>query len=160
MAAILSSEGFRFLFRTDKGTVSRDVWWFGTTLISTIVLSFQIVWLLVSPYATSDLSQRGLFDAAALGVYSFLIVYAFVAFLSGVCWYNLSAKRFRDRGLAPSFAGLPMVLALLAGAAHWLAPRMPEMVPAFVPSTLDIALVLVILWCVFELGLRPAAKVS
>lgn len=158
MAALLSGEGFRFLFRQDKGVIARDVWWLGTAMTGAIVLVLSLVWFAVSPYATSDLSRRGLIDPTALGVYVYLFFYAAIALVCTVSWYNLSAKRFRDRGRAPAFAGLPLVAALFAGAAHWLAPRLPEMVPFWAVATLDMALLAVILWTIFELGIRPSAR--
>ena len=158
MAALLSGEGFRFLFRTDKGEITRETWLLGTAMTGAVVFVATIIWFVISPFATSDLARRGLFDATTLGVYVYLMFYAFIVLLTGVCWYNLSAKRFRAIGRSPSFAGLPLVLALLAGAAHWTAPRVPDMVPFWSPWVLDAALVLVILWTCYELGIRSSSR--
>ena len=157
MTAILSAEGFRFLFRTDKGEITRDTWWLGTALTGSIVFAATMIWFVISPFANSDLSRRGLFDPTTLGVYVYLMLYAFIILLTGVCWYNLSAKRFRAVGRAPSLAGLPLVLALFTGAAHWIAPRVPGMVPFWSPWVLDAALVVVILWTLYELGIRSSS---
>jgi uncharacterized membrane protein YhaH (DUF805 family) len=154
MAALLSGEGFRFLFRTDKGEISRETWWLGTALTGSIAFVATMIWLALRPLAHTDLSQRGLIDPATLGVYVYLILYAFLVLLTGVCWYNLSAKRFRALGRAPSLAGAPLVLALLAGAAHWISPRVPEMAPIWAAWILDAALVIVVLWTIYELGVR------
>ena len=113
---------------------------------------------MIAPFANSDLSRRGLFDPTTLGVYLYLMVYAFIILLTGVCWYNLSAKRFRAMGRAPSLAGLPLVLALFTGAAHWITPRVPDMVPFWSPWVLDASLVVVILWTLFELGIRSTPR--
>ncbi len=158
MAALLSGEGFRFLFRTDKGVVSREVWWLGTALTGAVAFVTTMIWFAIAPMATSDLSRRGLIDPTAIGVYAYLIAYAFVVMLCGICWYNLSAKRFRDLGLAPSLAGLPLVLALFAGAAHWTSPRLPDMVPFWSPWLLDAALAVVIAWTIYQLGFQSSAR--
>jgi uncharacterized membrane protein YhaH (DUF805 family) len=158
MAALLSGDGFRFLFRTDKGEITRETWWLGTAMTGGVVFVAAIIWFVISPFATSDLARRGLFDPATLGVYVYLMLYAFIILLGGVCWYNLSAKRFRAVGRAPSFAGLPLALALLTGAAHWTAPRVPDMVPFWSPWVLDAGLVLVILWTFYELGIRSSPR--
>jgi uncharacterized membrane protein YhaH (DUF805 family) len=158
MAAILSGEGFRFLFRTDKGEISRETWWLGTAMTGGIGLVATLVWFAVQPYANSDLSRRGLFDPTTFGVYVYLMLYAFIVLLTTVCWYNLSAKRFRAVGRASSFAGLPLALALVTGAAHWVAPRVPDMVPYWSPWVLDAALVVVILWTLNELGIRSTSS--
>jgi uncharacterized membrane protein YhaH (DUF805 family) len=158
MAALLSAEGFRFLFRTDKGEITRETWWFGTAMTGAVVFVATVIWFVISPFATSDLARRGLFDPATFGVYLYLMFYGFIILLTGVCWYNLSAKRFRAVGRSSSFAGLPLALALLAGAAHWTAPRVPDMAPFWSPWVLDASLVLVILWTCYELGIRSSSR--
>jgi uncharacterized membrane protein YhaH (DUF805 family) len=158
MSAILSGEGFRFLFRTDKGVIARDVWWLGTALTSAVAFVATIIWILIAPLAKHNLAERGLIDPATLGVHLYLALYAFLILLTGVCWYNLTAKRFRAIGRAPAFAGLPLVLGLFAGAAHWVAPRLPEMVPFWSVTAIDTGLAFVIIWTLFECGFKT--KVS
>jgi len=49
--------------------------------------------------------------------------------------------------------------ALLAGAAHWLQPRVAEVMPFWYVAAVDVLLVAVIVWNVVELGYlgaRPA----
>ncbi|MBX9740216.1 MAG: hypothetical protein K2X62_09100 [Beijerinckiaceae bacterium] len=158
MALRIRGEGFRFLFRTDKGVVNREVWWLGTALIGAVVAVTTAIWLTIAPMASTDLARRGLVDPTALSVYLYLIVYAFVALIAGVCWYNLSAKRFRDLGREPSLAGLPLVAALFSGALHWVQPRMPDVIPGWTTMALDIGLLVVILWTVYELGVQRGAR--
>jgi len=157
MSAILSGEGFRFLFRTDKGVIARDVWWLGTALTGAVAFVATLIWFAIAPLAKHGLAERGLIDAATLGVHLYLAVYAFLILLTGVCWYNLTAKRFREMGRAPAFAGLPLVLGLFAGAAHWVAPRLPEMVPQWSATAIDICLAFVIIWTLFECGFKTKA---
>ena len=158
MALSLRGEGFRFLFRTDRGVVNREVWWMGTAILAGIAALSTGIWFTISPYVTTDLSRRGLVDPVALGVYAYLMVHAFMILLTAICWYNLSAKRFRDRGRPPSLAGLPLVLAVFAGALHWLQPRVSETIPVWSTGVLDIVLLIVVLWTIYELGIRPAAE--
>ncbi|MDB5648610.1 MAG: hypothetical protein JWL62_130 [Hyphomicrobiales bacterium] len=160
MAGLLSGEGFRFLFRTDKGVVNREVWWLGTAMTGAVAFVTTAIWFAIAPLATSDLARRGLVDPMALTVYVYLMLYAFIVLLCGVCWYNLSAKRFRDIGRAPSFAGLPLVMALCSGALHWLQPRVAESIPGWTVTALDIVTLGVILWALYELGSKPGAKQS
>lgn len=159
MAALLSGEGFRFLFRTDKGEISREVWWLGTALTGAVAVATTLGLSLLLPYARTQLTDmaNGLIQPMTLAFYVYLMLYAFVIALTGVCWYNLSAKRFRAQGRAPSLAGLPLALGLVAAGAHWIARR-PDTMPAWAPLTLDGLLVLVILWCVYELGIRTARQ--
>ena len=157
MSAILSGEGFRFLFRTDKGVIARDVWWLGTALTGAVAFVATLIWVLIAPLAKHGLAERGLIDMATLGVHLYLAVYAFLILLTGVCWYNLTAKRFRAMGRAPAFAGLPLVLGLFAGAAHWVSPRLPEMVPLWSATAIDMGLAFVIIWTLFECGFKTKA---
>lgn len=157
MSAILSGEGFRFLFRTDKGVIARDVWWLGTALTGAVAFVATLIWVLIAPLAKHGLAERGLIDPATLGVHLYLALYAFLILLTGVCWYNLTAKRFRAMGRAPAFAGLPLVLALFAGATHWVSPRLPEMVPLWSALAIDTGLAFVIIWTLFECGFKTKA---
>jgi uncharacterized membrane protein YhaH (DUF805 family) len=158
MSAILSGEGFRFLFRTDKGEIARNVWWLGTALTGAVAFMATIIWFVIAPLAKHDLAERGLIDPATLGVHVYLAVYAFLILLTGVCWYNLTAKRFRALGRAPALAGVPLVMGLIAGAAHWVSPRLPEMVPMWSAYALDMALAFVVIWTLIECGFKTKAE--
>ena len=158
MSAILSGEGFRFLFRTDKGEIARDVWWLGTALTGAVAFVATLIWVRIRPLAKHTLAERGLIDPATLGVHVYLAIYAFLILLTGVCWYNLTAKRFRAVGRAPALAGLPLVLGLFAGAAHWVSPRLPEMVPLWSAYAIDMSLAFVVIWTLFECGFKTKAN--
>ena len=72
--------------------------------------------------------------------------------LVAVSFYNLSAKRWRDRGRPAALAGaLPLAL-LLAGAAHWLVPRSEDVLPIWIALALDGLVLVVALWTAVELG--------
>ena len=80
------------------------------------------------------------------------IAYGFICLLLLICFYNLSAKRWRDLGRPPAFAGiLPFVGAIVA-ALHWLEPRVGGDTPAYAGDRRRSALVAVLIWNVIELG--------
>ena len=146
--------GLRFLFRTDQGTVARRDWWRGAAILAAPLLVLTAGWKLLEPFANRSLDERNLVDAMTIVTYVYLIVYAFVVLLIAVSFFNLSAKRLRARRLPPGLAGLPPLAALCAGAAHWLHPRVSEVMPFAIVAGLDLALAASLLWIVFELGLR------
>jgi hypothetical protein len=145
---------WRFLFRQDQGEISRAVWLRGVGMLAAPLLVLTGGWLLLLPYANRGLDQRGLVDPLAFVTYFYLAGFAFVVILIAVSFYNLSAKRFRARGLAPPFGGLVPFAALIAGAAHWLQPRVADVLPRFAVLACDVAAVAIALWCLYELGLR------
>ena len=109
------------------------------------LLIATIVWIAIAPFAHRDL-ERGsaLVDPAALAVYVYLLLYAFAVILIAVCYYNLSAKRFRARALTPGLAGLVPLAALLAGSTHWIVPRSEGMVPGWAALVADVLLAAVV----------------
>jgi hypothetical protein len=78
--------------------------------------------------------------------------------LVAVSYVNLSAKRFRDRHLSPAlgYASIAPFAALLAGAAHWLQPRVTEAMARGWVWGADAILIAVALWTLYELGLQPS----
>ena len=69
---------------------------------------------------------------------------------------NLSAKRFRDRGLSPplGLASLAPLLALVAGAAHFVQPYVAEVMSRWYVWGVDALFVAAALWTIYELGWR------
>jgi uncharacterized membrane protein YhaH (DUF805 family) len=153
----VESPSFRFLFRTDQGRIDRAVWWRGAAMVAIPLALMTGIWWAISGWAHRDLTERAFADPATFVAYAFLIVYAFAILLGAICFYNLSAKRFRDRGLPGAWAGLLPFAALVVGAAHWLQPRVAEVMPFWIVAGLDIVLVGVILWTLAELGFRNDA---
>ncbi len=144
---------FSFLFRTDKGRVDRAVWWRGTLPLVALVLVTTVGWELLEPYAHHDLSTQPFIAPATIAAFTYLLVYAFALILVGVCEYNLSAKRFRDRGRPPALAAV-LPLSLLFGAAViWFIPRSFGSVPDWVAPVVIAALLAVAGWNVVELGI-------
>jgi hypothetical protein len=155
MSGLFSRESLNFLYRNDQGEVSRAVWWSGLVPLASLLLVLTIIWLLVAPWGQRGLNERAFIDVRTIVSYAYLLFYTLAVILIAVSYTNLSAKRFRARGRIGGFAGLLPLAALLAGAAHWLYPRVPESMPYWSLVAADLTLVGVVLWHVFDLGLSP-----
>jgi len=145
-----------FLFRRDEGRIDRDVWWYGSAWLGGIFAVLTVIGFLLAPYAKHDLSTTPLFTWPIFISYLYLIVYIFAVILISICHYNLSAKRWRDRGKPSAFAGLVSFFALVAGAAHWLHPQMEETVPMWMVIAADIGFMALLIWMIVELGFLPS----
>lgn len=153
-----TESGFFFLFRSDLGRIDRATWWKGVAIIVGPLALMTLGWRALSALPQHGMAQSAVIDPAALLVDAYHIVYGLAIILAAICFYNLSAKRFRDRGRPRSLAGVPPFAILLAGAAHWFQPRSQGEEAAFVPFLFDALVVLVALWSVAELGFRASAK--
>ncbi len=145
----------RFLFRTDQGRIGAKTWWAGSLGLAAILAVLTAVDVLLMPYRQHDLAKTPFFDGAVIAAYVYVIVYVFALILIAICFYNLSAKRWRDRAKPAALAGLLPFVALLAGAAHWLYPQMNGEVPAWSLIAIDAAFVIILIWTVIELGAMP-----
>ena len=87
-----------------------------------------------------------------------MFCYALAIFLIAISHYNLSAKRFRDRGKPAELAGLLPFVALMTGAAHWLQPRVADVMGRGWTVGIDITLLALAVWLVIELGILQGAK--
>jgi uncharacterized membrane protein YhaH (DUF805 family) len=146
-------QGFSFLFRTDQGRIGRAVWWRGTIGLLLVLGVLSALWRLLEPYAnrTVEVGQR-LFDPMTFVAFTYLLFYAVAVMLIAVCHYNLSAKRWRDRGRIGGLAGLLPAAALFAGAAHWLQPRVADVMPPITVTLFDAVLLGIVVWNIVELG--------
>jgi uncharacterized membrane protein YhaH (DUF805 family) len=152
-------QGFTFLFRQDQGTIGRATWWRWTLVLALVLGVLSGIWQLLSPYANRTVAAGDhLFDPMVFFAYAYLLVFAFAVMLIGICHYNLSAKRWRDRGRIGGLAGLLPLSILLTAAAHWLQPRVPESMPLWTVTACDVILLACLVWNVIELGTldRPA----
>ena len=146
----------RFLYRTEVGRIDRAIWVKGAGALAAILAPFVVLWFALSPYTAHDLATDPFFVPMTAVAYAYVLIYTFVILLVAVSYVNLSAKRFRALGRpAPlALAGLVPLVALIAGATHWLQPRVAEVMPLFWVWGVDAVLLAVILWTVYELGLR------
>jgi hypothetical protein len=145
---------FNFLFRTDQGTISADVWWRGTIALAGALLFLHFVWEAISSQPRESLSERGgLFDPLVFATYFYLTFYGIMIILIAVSHYNLSAKRWRTCGKAPALAGLWPLSALVAGAAHWLQPRMADVIAPWTVGALDLVFGAIAIWNIYQLGI-------
>ncbi len=152
MAALSVDGGARFLFRTDQGRIDAPTWRRGTALLLAILVALTAIWIPLEPLTHRDLATSPFFAWATIAAFAYLVLYAFAILLIAVCHYNLSAKRWRDRGWPGALAGLLPLFALFSGAAHWLQPRVSEDIPYWYVAGVDALLVAVILWNIVELG--------
>lgn len=160
MASLPTSERIAFLYRTEQGHIGRADWRRGAAGLAAPLISLTLIWFALSPYTEHDLAKSPFFVWQTVAAYAYLAVYALAVLLISASWVNLSAKRFRDLGRpAPlALAGLLPLAALLTGAAHWLQPRVAEVMPRWYVTIGDAALAAVALWTLFELGFRETAK--
>ncbi len=149
---------FFFLYRTDKGRIDRATWWRNIAPLIAIGLAGTIGWVLLSPYAQHDLSKQAFIAPLTIVAYVYLLVFAFALLLVGVCTYNLSAKRFRDRGQPGALAAILPLSLLFGSALIWFIPQSFDEIPLWVQPVTIVALVTVAAWNVVELGLRPSGK--
>lgn len=146
-----------FLFRSDAGQIDAATWRRGTLLLVGIFAVLTIGWHLIQPYADHDLNTTLLFTIAILFANLYRLLYGFALIMILISYYNLSAKRWRDIGKPAALAGLLPLLASIAGALHWLEPRVAPDMPHLIPVTADIALAAIFIWNVVELGgFRPS----
>ena len=134
-----SSERIRFLFRADQGRVDRDVWRRAALGLLAFIAPFIGVGLLLAPYTEHDLSKSPLFVPMTALAYAYLIFFAFVAMLLGL-------------------ASLPLLAVFLAAAAHWLQPRIAEVMPRWQVYPFDTAAVIVAGWTLYQLGFAPGRE--
>jgi uncharacterized membrane protein YhaH (DUF805 family) len=141
-----------FLFRTDAGRIDAPTWWRSTLLLVGIFVVLTIGWHLIQPYGDHDLDTTLLFTIGIFAANLYRLLYGFAVIMILICYYNLSAKRWRDIGRPAALAGLLPLLACIAGALHWIEPRVDPDMPHAIPIAADITLAAVFVWNVIELG--------
>ena len=151
----MADAGFRFLYREDRGRISRAAWWRATLPLAALVALATAGWVAVRPYALHDLNSQPFIDGATVGAYLYLATYAFGLILAAVCSYNVSAKRFRDRGRIGRWAAVLPLAALLTGALVWFIPQSLGDVPDWAGRVAEVALLAVAAWNVLDLGFGP-----
>ena len=148
----MTDGGFRFLYREDRGRISRAAWWRGVLPLAMLVALATAGWLALRPYAVHDLATQPFIDGATLAAYIYLALYSFGLILAAVCYYNVSAKRFRDRGRAGRWAAALPLAAFLTGALVWFIPQSFGEVPDWTGPVAEVALLVVAVWNLADLG--------
>lgn len=150
----MDAERIRFLFRSEQGRIDRETWIYGAGALLAVLAPLTLIWLALEPYTAHDLAKTPFFAPKTVAAYAYLIFYSFVVLLIAISFVNLSAKRFRDRGRTPplGLASLAPLAALLAGAAHFAQPRLPEVLARWHVWGVDALLISVVAWTVYELG--------
>ncbi len=90
--------------------------------------------------------------AATLLAYVYLAGFAFAMILIAICEYNLSAKRFRDRGRPAVLAAILPLSLLATGALIGFVPPSFEALPHWVEPAALALVVAVAAWNVVDLG--------
>lgn len=149
----MASGGFRFLYRTDAGRIARATWARGALPLLLAFSALTAVLRQALRFTNRPLGERAFIDGSTIAAHVYIVVYAAAALLIAISWVNLSAKRFRDRGRpAPlALAGLLPLAAFVAGAAHWLQPRVAEVMPRWSVTTLDALALAALIWTIAEM---------
>jgi len=156
MSLAVETPSAGFLFRQEEGRIDKSLWWYGSLRLGGLFAALTVIAFFVLPYTKHDLSTTPLFTWPIFASYVYLILYLFAIILIGVCHYNLSAKRWRDRGKPAAFAGLVPFFAMFAGAVHWLHPQMVDAVPYWMVMLADAGFFALLIWMIIELGFLPS----
>lgn len=150
----------RFGFRTGEGRIGARTWRQGSALLGVPLAVLTLIWFLLAPYAHRDLASTPFLAFGTIAAFVYLLFYAFFILLIAICHYNLSIKRWRDRGwpFPGALAGLLPLSALASGAAHWLQPRVAGVMPYWYVAGLDGVIVAIALWNAVELGFFAARE--
>jgi len=154
--AALAPYSAGFLFRTDRGRIDAKTWIVGSLWLGGIFAPMTAVAFLSRPYMKHDLAASPFFAWSVIAAYVYIVIYVFALILIAICFYNLSAKRWRDRGKPSAFAGLLPFFALLAGAIHWLYPQMDGEIPIWSVIAADGIFLALLIWTIVELGFLPS----
>ena len=146
---------FHFLYRTDRGRIDRATWWRGIVPLVAIGAVMTGAWLLVRPYTHHDLATSPFLAAPTILAFLYLAIFSFAVILIAVCSYNLSAKRFRDRGRHGSLAAVLPLAAFCAGALIWFIPRSFGEVPGWASPLSLLVVAAIAAWNVWDLGFGP-----
>lgn len=159
MLASMADFTGRFGFRTDQGRIDAAAWRQGTLFLAVPLAVLTLIWFVLAPFTQHDLARTPFLAWGTMAAFIYLMFYAFAILLIAICHYNLSAKRWRDRGwrFPGALAGLLPIAALISGAAHWLQPREAEIISYWYVAGIDFALVAVIAWNAVELGCLDTA---
>ncbi len=143
-----------FLFRSDAGVIDVPTWRRHAGWLALLTAALTLGWLALAPFARHDLATSAFIAPLTIVAYTYLIAFAFTVLFIAIAFYNLSAKRLRERGLPTGLGGLIPLGALFAGAAHWLQPQVPDVIATWYVVGLDVLLAGAVGWTIIALGLR------
>lgn len=160
-----SQSRFRFLYREWEGVIDARQWARAAWPPAAIALAIVALWAVISPTPPRPLSNKELSEPGALLALAYFIGYSLtavfsvlVALLLAVMEYFVCAKRFRDRALPASLAGLAPFSILLAGAAHWYVAQTRDPSIGLVPYIFDTLAVVGCGWTIGELGFGASRR--
>lgn len=147
----MTSSNLRFLYRDAGGTIGPGQWARASAAPIGAALAMTAVALAIAP-GPRDLSTQPFFSWSIFASHAYFIVYSFALIVLAVAQYFVSAKRFRDLGMSPGWAGLAPFSLFLLGAVLWFQPRSEGLMPAWCVYPFIIVAAGVVVWSIFELG--------
>ena len=154
------AERRRFLFRSEDGVIDAPTWRFHAGWLAALLLALTLVWLVLRPYAHHDLSQSAFLAPLTIIAFAYLIIFTFAVLLIAISFTMLSMKRLRDRREPVGLGGLVPLLALFAGALHFLQPQATDVISWWYLVITDVALAAAIVWTVVDCGFKPGRGTS
>ena len=158
MADAAVGNRFFFLYRQAEGVVDAREWSRTVWQPVAIILAAVLPWAIFRPSLT-DAELGAASQMAAFGMYAAysagLMISVVVTLFATVAAYCLNAKRFRDCGWSPAWAGLAPIAIVLAGAMHWIASREPEIDAFWLAYALDAAAFSTVAWTTIFLIKSP-----
>jgi len=160
MADAAAPSRFFFLYRQAEGVIGASEWARSAWKPVVIALAVILPWAVFRPsLADAELDARS--QMAAFGYYAAysigLMISVIVTLFALVAEYCVSAKRFRDFGWSPSWAGLAPIAIALAVATHWIAAREPDVGAGWLALTMDALAAMIVMWTAAIL-MRNASK--
>ena len=146
----------RFLFRQEDGRIEAGTWRLHAGWLVALAGVLTIGWLLLRPYAHHDLKTEVFIRWITVAAFAYVILYAFALILVAICYTMLSIKRLRDIARPTGLAGLVPLFVLFAASLHFMREQTPEVIVLPYVIALDVALAIVVVWTVVELGFRES----
>ena len=146
----------RYLFRQENGRIGAATWRFHAGWIAAVTVALTVGWVLLRPYAQHDLKTEAFIRWITVAAFTYLILYAFALILLAICYTMLSIKRLRDLGQPTAFAGLVPLFVFLAACLLFMREQTPDVIVLPYVVALDVALAIVVVWTVVELGFRES----
>ncbi len=155
---MFQGKSFHFLYREDKGEISQSLWWAGTWPLAGLLLVLSLIWLMIAPdplhASHSHVLSTQMQSILQLLTYFYLLIYGIVAMLIAISHTFLSMKRLRALRQPTGLGGLLPFTVLVVSAVNWLQPRMSDEMPLWTLWLADGTLAAVILFIIYDLGIK------